>query len=120
MPNDVPRQDLAAFKRDLTELAAAIARIKAKVGASGMPPPDGLPAAERIKEIILALRDLAGRVDAMIALATALEAEAIPATDATPHVPAAPLPRAMPRATLNDSLAALRALSEEELIALFR
>ena len=71
MRDDLPLQVPAAFTRDLTELAAAIARIEAEIAASGMPAADGLPAAERIKDIALALRDLARRVDAMIALAAA-------------------------------------------------
>jgi len=36
------------FKHDLTELAAAIARIEAKLAASGMPATVGVLAAERI------------------------------------------------------------------------
>ena len=116
--HDPSRQVSAAFKRDLTELAAAIARIEAKVAASGVPAAASVPAAERITDIVLALRDLARRVDAMIALAAAADAGTIAATGATSPVLVDP-PRPLPRAAPNDSLAALRALSEEELIALF-
>ncbi len=94
-----------------------IARIEAKVAASGVPTAASAPAAEHITDIVLALRDLARRVDAMIALAAAADTATIAAIGATSPVlvdPPPPLPRAAP----NDSLAALRALSEEELIAL--
>ncbi len=117
--HDPSRQVRAAFKRDLTELAAAIARIEAKVAASGVPAAASVPAAERITDIVLALRDLARRVEAMMALAAAADRAAMPATDTTPQVAVGPPPQGMPRAAPNDSLAALRALSEEELVALF-
>ncbi len=116
--HDPSRQVRAAFKRDLTELAAAIARIEAKVAASGVPAAASVPAAERITDIVLALRDLARRVEAMMALAAAADRAAMPATDITPQVAVGP-PPPLPRAASGDSLAALRALSEEELIALF-
>ncbi len=106
------------FKHDLTELVAAIARIEARASARGVQAAAGVPAAEPIKDIILALRDLARRVDAMITLAATSDTGAMPATDTTPDVPPGP-PPAMLRAAATDSLAALRALSEEELIALF-
>jgi hypothetical protein len=115
---DPSRQVPAAFKRDLTELAAAIARIEAMGTVGGVPVAASVPAAERITEIVLALRDVALRVDAMIALAAAADAGAIAATDATSPVPLGP-PLPFPRATPNDLLAVLRALSDEELIALF-
>jgi len=172
MHDDPSLQVPAAFKRDLTELASAIARIEAKLVASGTRAPDSLPTAERIKDIIVALRDLARRVDVMSARAAAAHGGAIPAPvtaepghdgpdedpgdlfepqelaaprplftpvkaleasiapavaidsavkskDTTPHVPTGPPPQAIPRAAPSDSLAAMRALSEEELIALF-
>jgi len=53
----------------------------------------------------------------MIALAAAADTAATAATGATSPVPLDPPP--LPRAAPNDPLAALRALSEEELIALF-
>ena len=83
MRDDPPQQIPTAFKRDLTEMAAAIGRIKAKVAASAMPESASLPAGGRIKDIILALRDLAGRVDAMIALAAEADKGAIAATATT-------------------------------------
>jgi hypothetical protein len=116
--HDPSRRVRAAFKRDLTELAAAIARIEAKVAASGVPAAASVPAAERITDIVLALRALARRVDAMITLMAAADTGVIAAIDATSPVPLGP-PPPLPRAALSDSLAALRALSEEELIALF-
>jgi len=119
MRDDPPRQIPAVFKHDLTELAAAIARIEAKLAASGMPATVGVSAAERIKDIVLALRDLARRVDATIALAAMATDGAVKPSETTPHVPGGPPPPAIPCAAPNDSLAALRALSEEELIALF-
>ena len=115
---DSSRQVPAAFKRDLTELAATIARIEAKVAASGAPTAAGVSAAGRVTDMVSALRDLARRVDAMIALAAAADTGAMAATGATSPVPLGP-PPPLPGAALNDSLAALRALSEKELIALF-
>ena len=44
---------------------------------------------------------------------------AVKSTHSTPHAPAAPPQRSIPPAAPNDLLAALRALSEEEIIALF-
>lgn len=107
-----------AFKHELTEVAAAIARIEAQAAASGVQAAASVPAAEPIKDMILALRDLARRVDALIALAAATDKDKMPATDTAADVPMSP-PPAMPRAAATDSLAALRALSEEQLIALF-
>jgi hypothetical protein len=82
MHDNPPLQVPAAFKRDLTELASAIARIEARLAASEMPGSAGLPAADRIQDIVLALRDLARRVDAMSALAAAADGGSIP-TSAT-------------------------------------
>ncbi len=92
MRDDPPLQVPAAFARDLTELASAIERVEAEVAASGTPAPDGLPAAERIQGIASALRDLAHRVDAMIALVVAASPDAEP-----PAVDAAAAPAAAQR-----------------------
>ena len=75
--HDPSRQVRAAFKCDLTELAAAIARIEAEVAAGGVLAAASVPAAERITDIVLALHALARRVDAMIVLAAAADTGAI-------------------------------------------
>jgi hypothetical protein len=110
MRDDPPLQVPAAFARDLTELASAIERVEAGVAASGTPAPDGLPAAERSQDIASALRDLARRVDAMIALVAAVAGPGAepPAVDAA-VAPAA----AQPEGAIEDEAAGEDAFDRE-------
>ncbi len=102
MRDDLPLQVPATFARDLTELAAAIERVEAEIAASGTPAPDGLPAAERIQDIALALRDLARRADAMIALVAAV---AGPGVEPLAVDPAVAPTAAQPEAAIEDEAA---------------
>lgn len=161
---------------DLVEIAAAIQRIEAELGAGANPAPDGLAAVDRVADIAFVLhersveatlcddldaaireiaeacahfesaaertrktaallRALARRVGEMIARRTA-ESAGMPGDDATMKVApsegqataallpvidlaAVTPPRAIPDPAAPDALAAVLALSEEELIALF-
>ncbi len=114
--------------RNLINLAAAIERIEAEVAAAEMTPADGLAAAERIEDIAFMLRERevgATLCDALEAAIRALgNAVARHHTAAerghSVGAPASASPRAPDaNAAAGDALAAVRALSEEELIALF-
>lgn len=138
----------ARLASDLFDLAAAIRWIGGEVAASTTTAADGLAAVERIRDIAKALRERAvdaGLCDALEAAAREIadslahgDAAAKRASRAAKLLPVAAerigariasadgggaaradAPRAMPRPAASDLLAALRAMSEEELIALF-
>jgi hypothetical protein len=122
MRDDPPREVTAAFTRGLADLAAAIEQVAAVLAASESTAADGLFAAERIQDIVLALR----RHQVEAALCDALEAairevsDAIVGNNAAANraASAAALLRDLAR-HVNDMIAVARAGPPAELRAAF-